>query len=327
MRITLISCLALGVVLSSTASAQFSARELAASSIDGLQAKMINVGGIPARYYEAGKGEPLILIHGGRRSVFNSANMWSRNVAGLAEHFHVYAVDRLGYGLTGMREDRDFRYAAEVAFLHAFIETLGLDRVNIAGNSSGGAVALEYGMAYPEKVNTLAIVSVGPQTEVFDKPKGDVMREACGAMAGQARWGCWMSAMTHPPETFDVAFWEASQHMMSLPERQVVATEQLAAPGEVSNFWKERRALWRAGGVNGLPILWVCGSHDVLDWAANEDDANLKGCTAFSHTLGENNLNVKTVIYNQAGHFPYREYPELFNADLKSFIDYWNDQT
>jgi hypothetical protein len=32
------------------------------------------------------------------------------------------------------------------------------------------------------------------------------------------------------------------------------------------------------------------------------------------------------VILNEAGHFPYREYPEQFNADLIEFIDYWNRQ-
>lgn len=319
--------LLLSLGLADSASAQISDRDLRASSIDGHIAKSIDVNGIPTRYYEAGSGEPLILLHGGRRSVFNSANMWAANIAGLAERFHVYAVDRLGYGLSGMREDGDFRYAAEVEFLDGFIEAMGLERVNLAGNSSGGALVLEYGMAHPEKVNTVTVVAVGPQTESFDKPKGDVMREACGAVGGQMGWSCWMSAMTHPEGTFDQAFWEASQHMMSLPSRQTIAEAQLTAPTEEPGFWVNRRADWREDGVHGLPILWACGSHDVLDWAAEEENASLKGCVAFSHTLGTNNSNVKTIIYNQAGHFLYREYPDLFNKDLISFVDYWNDQT
>ncbi len=318
--------LLLSLALGQSATAQISDSDLRASSIDEQSARVTEVSGIPVRYYEAGEGEPLILLHGGRRSVFNSANMWARNISGLAERFHVYAVDRLGYGLSGMREDGDFRYAAEVEFLDDFVVAMGLERVNLAGNSSGGALALEYGMTHPEKVITLTVVAVGPQTEFFEKPKGDVMREACGAVGGQMGWSCWMSAMTHPEGSLDQSFWEASQHMMLLPSRQAIAEAQLMAPVEEPDFWVNRRAEWRQGGVHGLPILWACGSHDVLDWAAEEENASLKGCVAFSHTLGANNPNVKTIIYNQAGHFPYREYPDLFNNDLISFIDYWGSR-
>jgi pimeloyl-ACP methyl ester carboxylesterase len=320
------SSMLLSFALVQPATAQINDRDLLESSIDGQTAKIMEVNGLPVRYYEAGEGEPLILLHGGRRSVFNSANMWAANITGLAKHFHVYAVDRLGYGLSGMREDGDFRYAAEVEFLDDFIEEMGLDHVNLAGNSSGGALVLEYGMAHPEKVITLTVAAVGPQTEFFDKPKGDVMREACGAVGGQMGWSCWMSAMSHREGALDQSFWEASQHMMSLPSRRAVAEAQLTAPTEEPNFWVRRRTEWQAGGVHGLPILWTCGSHDVLDWAAEEEQASLKGCVAFSHTLGANNPNVKTIIYNKAGHFPYREYPELFNNDLISFINYWDDR-
>jgi 2-hydroxy-6-oxonona-2,4-dienedioate hydrolase len=312
-----------GLTLGAPARAQISRADLEASSIAGLLAKAVDLDGIPARYYEAGSGEPLILLHGGRRSVFNSANMWADNVAGLAERFHVYALDRLGFGLSGQRDDGDFRYSAEVEFLDAFIDAMGHDHVHLAGNSSGGAVVLEYGSAHPEKVLTLTVVSVGPQTEVFGKPKGDVMREACGAVEGQAGWECWMSAMTHPQGTFDDAFWQASQHMMSVPRRQAIAGAQLAAPTEPPDYWVQRRADWRDNGLHGLPILWVCGSHDVLDWRAEDDVSALEGCVAFAQTLGANNPNVKTIIYNQAGHFSYREYPDLFNADLIAFADYW----
>jgi pimeloyl-ACP methyl ester carboxylesterase len=315
----------LGAVPAERSMAQIPATELAASSIGGHRAKSIEVHGIPARYYEAGRGEPLIVLHGGRREVFNSANMWVANLDGLAQRFHVFALDRLGFGLSGARPDGDFRYAAEVQFLDGFIGALGLGRVNIAGNSSGGAVALLYGMAHPDKVNTLAIIAVGPENEFFTKPKGDVMREACGSVDGQAGWECWMNAMTHPQDTFDEEFWAASAHMMATASRREIALRQVAAPTEAPDFWERQREIVRAEGVHGLPILWICGSHDTLDWGAEEEQASLRSCVSFLHTLGANNNRVKTIIYGQAGHFPYREYPELFNHDLASFVDYWNE--
>src|SRR2546428_8171734 len=35
------------------------------SEIGGLQSKFVDVNGVKARYYEAGAGEPMVMIHGG----------------------------------------------------------------------------------------------------------------------------------------------------------------------------------------------------------------------------------------------------------------------
>ena len=67
------------------------------ASIDGLTAKFVDVGGIRTRYYDYGQGEPIVMLHGGSRS---GANVFSRNIPGLAKRFRVLAMDRLGSGLT-----------------------------------------------------------------------------------------------------------------------------------------------------------------------------------------------------------------------------------
>ena len=77
-------------------------------SIGGLTAKFVDVNGVKARYYEAGQGEPMMLIHGGSTGGSSTANVWSRNVAGLAKRFHVFAVDRLGSGLSGNPSNGDY---------------------------------------------------------------------------------------------------------------------------------------------------------------------------------------------------------------------------
>ena len=48
-------------------------------------------------YRTTGQGEPIVMLHGGSRS---GANVFSRNIPGLAKRFRVLAIDRLGYGLT-----------------------------------------------------------------------------------------------------------------------------------------------------------------------------------------------------------------------------------
>jgi pimeloyl-ACP methyl ester carboxylesterase len=304
-------------------------QDLAApSAVNGLTATLGEVRGLRTRYYEAGDGEPLILLHGGRLTVFNSANMWARNVEGLAENFHVFALDRYGYGMTGAYEDDDFTYEREVEFLRDFLDSRKFQKAHIVGNSSGAAVALLFALAYPERVDTLTMIAVGPHTpDMFSKAM--IMREACNNIAdSQAAWSCWMQAMTYRSDaTFDAAFFAASEYMKSLPQWQSIEPRKIRGePQSGEAYWGPHLERIRQDGVPDLPIMLVCGLHDNLDWGAGDAAPQMKGCLSFLNALGNNNDRVKLVAYNAAGHFPYRELPEQFNADLTSFIRYWGNR-
>jgi len=298
------------------------------SAVNGLTATLSEVNGLPVRYYEAGRGEPLILLHGGRLTVFNSANMWARNVDGLSKGFHVYALDRYGYGMTGAYPDDNFTFEREVEFLLDFIEARKFDRIHIAGNSSGAAVALLFAIAHPERVSTLTLVGVGPHTP-RTLTKGLIMREACNNITdAQAAWSCWMQAMTYRSDkAFDESFFAASKYMKSLPEWQAIEPRKVKGiPQSGNEYWGPHLAKIRDEGVPDLPILLVCGQHDNLDWDSGDRAPGMKGCLSLFTTLGANNDKVKLVAYNAAGHFPYRELSDQFNSDLVDFIRYWNSR-
>ncbi|MCJ7592292.1 MAG: alpha/beta hydrolase [Woeseiaceae bacterium] len=301
---------------------------VAPSAVNGLSATLSKVNGLTVRYYEAGEGDALILLHGGRLTVFNSANMWARNVDGLAKDFHVYALDRYGYGMTGAYPDDDFTYEREVSFLLEFIDTMKLDKVHLAGNSSGAAVALLFSLAHPERVATLTLIAVGPHTPA-SLSKGLIMREACNNIADeQASWSCWMQAMTYRSDTtFDKSFFAASEYMKNLPAWKAIESRKVTGtPQSGDDYWGPQLARIRDEGVPNLPVMLVCGQHDNLDWDAGDRIPQMKGCLSLFNTLGENNDKVKLVSYNQAGHFPYRELADQFNSDLAHFIHYWSDR-
>jgi pimeloyl-ACP methyl ester carboxylesterase len=85
----------------------------------------------------AGSGEPLLLIHG----IGSQWQMWEPVIDALAREHEVVAIDLPGFGdsppLDGV--------APTVEALADAVAGLGLDRPHIAGNSLGGAVALELG--------------------------------------------------------------------------------------------------------------------------------------------------------------------------------------
>ena len=51
-------------------------------------AKFVDVNGIQTRYFEAGQGEPLLLVHGGQYGMYNSARDWDRNWDDFTRDFH-----------------------------------------------------------------------------------------------------------------------------------------------------------------------------------------------------------------------------------------------
>jgi len=104
-----------------------------------LKQSLWNVNGIRTRYYESGSGEPMVLIHAEEGFIGHaSANYFAKNIPGLAKHFHVFAPDRLGSGLTdNPKTDQDYNIHAEMDHIVQFIQTLKLNKVHLVGQSHG----------------------------------------------------------------------------------------------------------------------------------------------------------------------------------------------
>lgn len=86
-----------------------------------------------------GEGEPLVLLHG----VTGSETMWRRVVPLLAAQFDTIALTALGHRGGPPAADGRTRVADIVDATERQLDSLGLDRPHLAGNSLGGWEALE----------------------------------------------------------------------------------------------------------------------------------------------------------------------------------------
>jgi pimeloyl-ACP methyl ester carboxylesterase len=122
--------------------------------MDKIQGKSIKVNGLDVRYYAAGQGEPLVVVHGGG----GDARTWWKNMAELAVNYTVYAPDLPGFG--GSQPLGGNYYIPELAeFLDKFAASLGLEKFHLVGHSLGGGIALDYALKSPNKVKKLVLVS------------------------------------------------------------------------------------------------------------------------------------------------------------------------
>ena len=94
--------------------------------LDPQKVHFVDVGGIRTRYYHDGSGEPLVLVHGGNFGSPYCLDDWSLNLPFLAEHFEVFAVDRLGQGHTDNPEtSEDYTFERMFQHFYDFVQTVG----------------------------------------------------------------------------------------------------------------------------------------------------------------------------------------------------------
>src|SRR6478672_3867907 len=115
----------------------------------------ISANGVNYWFEVHGKGEPLLLLHGG----LFSTGMFGPTLAKLAEQRRVIGVDLHGHGRTSLGSRNTIDPVDIGRDLGVVIQKLGLKQVDVLGYSFGGAVALQFAFQHPELVRKLVLVS------------------------------------------------------------------------------------------------------------------------------------------------------------------------
>lgn len=200
-----------------------------------------------------GDGPPVVLLHPG----VGDRRCWDAVVPALAARYRVVTYDRRGAGET--------RYEAEPhdprADLAALLDALGLDRVALVGNSRGGRVALDFTLAYPDRVAALVLVApaVGgaPPPELTPAEEEVARRyeevEAAGDLdeLDRVEAHVWLDGPFRPEGTVGdparALFLETNRRTLAAPD-----------PGPEA----ECPPAWDRLGELALPVQCVVGAHD-----------------------------------------------------------------
>jgi len=106
------------------------------------------------RYYEAGDGPAIILVHGAGAT----GRLWHRQMGPLSQGFRVIAPDLPGFGGTDLfpevRRVRDF-----AMFIAQFMDALGLQRASLVGSSMGGWASCWFALDFPDRLDKLVLIS------------------------------------------------------------------------------------------------------------------------------------------------------------------------
>jgi pimeloyl-ACP methyl ester carboxylesterase len=106
-------------------------------------------------YVDVGTGPVALFVHG----LATSAYLWRNVIEPLAGQRRCLAIDLPGHGQSPVTAGQDVSIAALAQLIADFCDALGLDRVDLVANDTGGAVAQVFAARNPQRLATLTLTN------------------------------------------------------------------------------------------------------------------------------------------------------------------------
>ncbi len=283
--------------------------------------KYVDVDGTRTRYFEKGEGEPMVLVHGGHMGTFAAdlADDWDTNFDALSRRYRVYALDKLGMGFTdNPKTDDGYTIQAQTDHVSRFMETLGIGPAHLCGHSRGGYLVTRLTLQHPEQCRSCIIVDSGTLSPgagrneiVHADPPLPLRSRECHRWVFE-RYSYSAACVTEG--WLDIAVEAAhtpkyEEAVRKMSDEGLLSTKflpDLQRDLEETHRWLLDRGLQR-------PTLML--------WGYNDPTAPLSQGMALMEFLTAKERRTYLHIFNESGHFCYREHPEAFNAAVRAFTE------
>jgi pimeloyl-ACP methyl ester carboxylesterase len=263
------------------------------------------------KYGEA--GPPLIIVHG----LYGSGDNWVNIARDLSDRFEVFVVDQRNHGQSPHSEVHDYPSMRED--LREFMDSKGIQKAVLIGHSMGGKTVMSFAEAWPERVQSLISIDIGPKS----------YRNL--ALASK-------SAANHP--AMIDAMLELDLAKMTSREEIDHALGPRIGSGRVRGFllknvrreadgsfgWRinlsalannidkifegmDRDAIASRGGITGFPVLFISGGNS--DYIRVQDHSLLRDIFP----------TFEVVSIPGTGHWVHAEQPALLVKTLRYFLE------
>jgi pimeloyl-ACP methyl ester carboxylesterase len=135
--------------------------------------KYADFSGIKIHYIDRGKGEPIVLLHGGTSNL----ESWVERgvVANLEKDFRVIAFDARGHGRSDKPRDPAAYGRQQALDVVRLLDLLKIDRAHIVGFSLGGSTVAQLLTLHPERFLTATqVAAAGRSPKAANDPRIEV---------------------------------------------------------------------------------------------------------------------------------------------------------
>lgn len=266
---------------------------------EGKYARLPN--GHRIHYLDQGSGPAVVFLHGSGNGACGHSNFKDNYPALVQNGYRVIVPDLIGFGYSDKPDNLEYPLSFFVECVKQTLDSLGLKKYTLLGNSLGGAVALGFALAHPQNVERLILMAPGGLNDLPDYL----------AMPGMAAMFALFSSgkpvteatmkeffikafVVNPASVTDELVHERFE-LMKLQNPQVMKT--MKVPNMTA----------RLGEIT-CPVLTL--------WGLNENMMPDSGIMRLAKGLP----NGRMVLVPQCGHWVMIEHSELFNRTVLDFL-------
>ncbi len=245
---------------------------------------------------------PIVLLHGTSASL-HTWEGWARDLRGGRR---VVSFDLPGFGLTGPNPENDYSIATYVKFVTAMVNSLGIQRFVLAGNSLGGQIAWATAAALPDRVARLILVDAsGYGVDARNAPLGFIL-------AGL-------------PVARDVMAYTLPRGIVEASVRSVYGQPEKVTPELVDLYVDmtlragNRKALSRRidqGYTGDVAQIKALRMPTLILWGGRDQLIPPDHAQRFASDI----VGSKLVVFDDLGHVPHEEDPARTVAQVKRFL-------
>jgi pimeloyl-ACP methyl ester carboxylesterase len=264
--------------------------------------RFADIEGMRVHYRDEGQGMPLLLLHG----TSSSLHTWEGWVERLKGHRRIVRLDLPGYGLTGPAPDADYMPARLARVVVKLLDQLGIERVDVAGNSLGGRVALTLALDHRKRVERLILIDASGLSGQRTAPVFRLAQSSLGALGLR---------------------WLTPIFLVRANTKQVYGDPTRLRDEAVERYYDMAR---RAGNRQALidrfrgpaspPLdarLAQLHLHTLIMWGARDTWIPPEFAQRFARGID----GAQLLMYPDAGHVPMEELPAQTARDADAFLE------
>src|SRR5215471_5983996 len=269
--------------------------------------RLVEVDGVRYAYRRFGTATrtPVVFLQHFRGGLDN----WDPNVTdGLAKDRPVILFNNAGVASSG--GDPADTVTGMARHVIAFVDALGLKKVDLLGFSLGGFVAQQVVLESPDLIRHVILAGTGPQGgEGMDHMPPKVVEHATREKPILEDFLYLFFSQSETSQAAGRAFWERRHTRLDQDVPSSVAA--MGAQGNAIAAWGIVPQLDRYASLRRIkhPVLVVNGADDIMVPTIN------------SFILQQRIPNATLVIYPDSGHGAIFQYPELFVSHARLFLE------
>ena len=288
----------------------------------------IDAQGVLIYYTAFGKGQPLVILHGGPGA---SHDYFLPYLLPLARTNRLIFIDERGSGRSEkLEKSPDYTVESMVEDIEAVRKGLELGKINLLGHSCGGVLAQAYALKYQENLTSLILCSTFHST----KKMNEVLRQIKDKMAPELRAriekmekaGLYGHGMDYEKNRYTseymIAAW-GEGYFPYLYQNRPDPNYDPVANGNMS--WDLYREMWGSNGefvIDGNLISVEYGDRlssitvPTLITVGDKDECD----PSLSQEMHQKIAGSKLVIIPKSGHMTFVDQPALFISTLNEFL-------